>query len=539
RTLQEPANHAPETKLFYRGDYRQPKQTVAPAALTVLSSNDSPHAFPPKTEGLPTTGRRLAFARWLTSRENPLTARAIVNRVWLHHFGRGLVDTPSDFGRLGTKPTHPELLDWLADEFMTNGWSLKHLHRVILLSTAYRQSSLRDPAKSALDADGRWYSRRPILRLDAEILRDRVLATSGDLDLAQFGPAVAVREDETGQVIVDVANRRRSVYIQQRRSQPVAMLQAFDEPVMETNCERRPSSTVATQSLMLMNGDLLLAQAGRLSEKIVREPAPALNPALAANQSALAPPRPPVWQFGYGRYDESTHRTSAFTPLPHWTGSQWQGSATLPDPQIGWVLLNAQGGHTGNNPDFAPIRRWTAPANGVLRIAGNLHHPSENGDGVRARITSSRTGQAGEWTAQHSQTETPAGELAVEAGDAIDFVVDCRQDVNSDSFVWTVDLKLERPGQTAMTWKSAEGFHGPVGQSAALQPGQLARAWEMILCRPPTHDELHLSIGFINRQLETLSADPRALPNNISPEQQALTNLCQTLLSTNEFLYVE
>ncbi|HVW03190.1 MAG TPA: hypothetical protein VHB77_22705, partial [Planctomycetaceae bacterium] len=91
----------------------------------------------------------------------------------------------------------------------------------------------------------------------------------------------------------------------------------------------------------------------------------------------------------------------------------------------------------------------------------------------------------------------------------------------------------------AMTWKSAEGFHGPVGQSAALQPGQLARAWEMILCRPPTHDELQLSIGFINRQLETLSTDPRALPNNISPEQQALTNLCQTLLSTNEFLYVE
>jgi hypothetical protein len=539
RTLQEPANHTPETKLFYRGDYRQPKQTIAPAALTVLSPNDSPHAFPPKAEGLPTTGRRLAFARWLTSRENPLTARAIVNRVWLHHFGRGLVDTPSDFGRLGTKPTHPELLDWLADEFMASGWSLKHLHRLILLSTAYRESSLRDPAKLALDADGRWYSRRPILRLDAEILRDRVLATTGDLDLTPFGPAVAVREDETGQVMVDAANRRRSIYIQQRRSQPVAMLQAFDEPVMETNCERRPSSTVATQSLMLMNCDLLLAQAAHLSEKIVREPAPALDPQLAEAQPALAPPRPPVWQFGYGRFDVDTRRTSAFTPLPHWTGSQWQGGAALPDPQIGWVLLNAQGGHTGNNPDFAPIRRWTAPVTGVLRITGKLQHPSESGDGVRGRVVSSRSGLAGEWVAQHSETETPVAELAVEAGDVVDFVTDCRQDVNADSFHWTVELKLERSGQPVLAWKSAEGFHGPVGQSAALQASQLARAWEMVLCRPPTREELGLSIGFINRQLETLAADPRTLPNNIGPEQQALANLCQTLLSTNEFLYVE
>lgn len=127
-------------------------------------SEDARVEFPLDDPSLPTSGRRLAFAKWLTSRDNPLVARVIVNRVWLHHFGKGLVPTPADFGRLGVPPTHPELLDWLADEFMHNGWSVKHLHRIILSSSAWRQSSHRASLHHALDPDNQFYSRQSIMR---------------------------------------------------------------------------------------------------------------------------------------------------------------------------------------------------------------------------------------------------------------------------------------------------------------------------------------------------------------------------------------
>ncbi|MFG0333479.1 MAG: DUF1553 domain-containing protein, partial [Maioricimonas sp. JB049] len=264
RALVEPAGHTPETRLFHRGDYEQPKQVVAPGGLTVAAPEGEYPEFPADDPDLPTTGRRLAFARWLTSGQHPLVARVIVNRVWMHHFGRGLVSTPSDFGKLGGMPTHPELLDWLASEFMQSGWSLKKLHRLILTSTVWRQQSAvdaQDP-RYAIDSTNSYYWRKPLVRLEAELLRDRMLAATGRLDRTLFGVPVSVKENETGQVVVDGEQTRRSLYIQARRSQPVAMLQAFDAPVMETNCERRPVSTVATQSLMLLNGEFILDQAG-------------------------------------------------------------------------------------------------------------------------------------------------------------------------------------------------------------------------------------------------------------------------------------
>ena len=132
--LTEPPGHLPETHLFYRGDFLQPKGVIQPAGLTAACPEDARYEIPADDASLPTSGRRLAFAKWLTARENPLVARVIVNRIWLHHFGRGLVPTPADFGRLGVAPTHPDLLDWLADEFVQSGWSVKHLHRLILSS---------------------------------------------------------------------------------------------------------------------------------------------------------------------------------------------------------------------------------------------------------------------------------------------------------------------------------------------------------------------------------------------------------------------
>jgi hypothetical protein len=253
RALVEPADHAPETRLFYRGDHEQPKQVIGPAAPTVLAPAGQRFQFAINDDAIPTTGRRLAFAKWLTSGAHPLPARVIVNRIWMHHFGRGLVATPGDFGKLGTAPSNPRLLDWLAGEFMREGWSLKKLHRLIMTSTAWRQS------------------KRPLVRLEAEAIRDRMLAASGQLDRTLFGRPLAIGEDDAGQVIVEGDSPRRSLYIQVRRSRPVAMLAAFDAPVMETNCESRPTSTAATQSLMLINGQFVLAQAAKLAERAVAE----------------------------------------------------------------------------------------------------------------------------------------------------------------------------------------------------------------------------------------------------------------------------
>jgi hypothetical protein len=189
---------------------------------------------------------------------------------------------------MGEAPTHPELLDWLASDFMAHGWRLKRLHKLLLTSTAYRQSSHGNPEAVAADPDNRLYSRMPVRRLEAEAIRDRILATSGALNGKMFGPPVPVREDAVGQIVVGKEEKlgsnqpgpatslggeefRRSVYIQVRRTQPLALLKSFDAPVMETNCDRRPVSTVATQALMLMNSDFALEQAVRFAARLLKE----------------------------------------------------------------------------------------------------------------------------------------------------------------------------------------------------------------------------------------------------------------------------
>jgi len=541
RAVTETPGHAPETKLFHRGDHRQPKQTVLPAAPTVLCPEDDYHPFPADDPELPTTGRRLAFARWLTSPENPITARVLVNRIWMHHFGRGLVETPADFGRLGAKPTHPELLDWLASELIAQDWSIKRLHRVIVLSTAYRQVAQRDDEKQAIDDANHYRWRQSVKRLEAEVVRDRMLSASGQIDRALFGPAVPAKEDETGQVVVEGNSGRRSLYIQQRRSQPVAILQAFDAPVMEINCERRPASTVATQSLMLMNGGFALDSANRLAQRVLHDLKSGwvVESELTVGLPSIQPPSPPAWQYGYGQIAETSGQLTQFHPLPHFEAGTWQGGPQRPDPKLGWVLLNANGGHTGNPPDFAAIRRWTAPRPGMISISGTLGHGSANGDGVRGRIVSSRHGLAGAWIAHNNQTVTLAEPFKVEAGDTIDFVTDCRGDVNADSFSWTVEITLSLADGSPAIWNSKEGFLGPRTSSQSLHAGHIVRAWELAYCRPPARDELKLAIEFINRQRVAMSLRAHALPADSSPDIQPLVNLCQILLTSNEFLYID
>ena len=276
RALSEPAAEPPVTYVFSRGNFDSPLDPVEPGELSVLSGLATVE-IPPNEESRSTTGRRLAFAELLTSGEHPLVARVMVNRIWSHHFGTGIVDTPGDFGFLGGRPTHPELLDWLAHEFVQSGWNIKHIHRLIMTSTAYQQTSTRNDQGNEVDRQKRLLWSMPVRRMESEAVRDSILAVSGMLDQQMAGKAVPVMADRTGQWVIGKENLnagrpgpvidmqgqeyRRSLYVQVRRSRPLAVLEPFDLPELAPNCTKRPSSTVSTQSLELLNSDFVTAQA--------------------------------------------------------------------------------------------------------------------------------------------------------------------------------------------------------------------------------------------------------------------------------------
>jgi mono/diheme cytochrome c family protein len=266
----------PIMRLLQRGAVESPGPKVQPGGLTVLGAKDD-FTRPPDARG-ETSGMRLAFAHWLTSREHPLTARVMVNRIWQHHFGIGIVPTPENFGKMGAAPTHPALLDWLAADFMQNGWKIKRLHKLIMTSTAYRQSS-RPPtdehaAQRRLDPDNHLLWRMNLRRQEAESLRDSMLAASGKLNLAMGGPPVLLKPRADGTQALeskdgDVSARfRRSLYIAARRNYPLQFLQVFDFPVMQVNCTRRVNSATPLQSLAMLNDEFVVEQAGYLAERL-------------------------------------------------------------------------------------------------------------------------------------------------------------------------------------------------------------------------------------------------------------------------------
>jgi hypothetical protein len=242
--------------------------------LAALTAPNPPFVVDPKPAGRVSTGRRTAFARWVATAENPLFARVMVNRIWQHHFGIGLVATADNLGLSGAKPSHPELLDFLASEFIQGGWSIKKLHRQIMLSAVYRQSSAPRDGLDAIDPDNRLLARFPLRRLDAEAIRDAMLHVSGDLDTRTGGPYVPSKRTAEG--IVEVSDgadgaRKRSIYLQQRRTQVVTFLQLFDAPAMVSTCGKRTLSTVPLQSLTLLNSEFARARAKSMAARLARE----------------------------------------------------------------------------------------------------------------------------------------------------------------------------------------------------------------------------------------------------------------------------
>jgi len=266
-----------EIPILVRGNLAAPGAKVGPGVPAFLTDPDNRYEPKPPFAGSGSTGRRLALARWLTkpgSRPAALLARVLANRIWQHHFGAGLCTTSDNLGYTGSTPSHPELLEFLAGELVRSGWSAKALHRLILTSSVYRQASAPQTKAARVDPDNHLLAQFPLRRLDAEAIRDGMLAASGELDDHQGGPYIPTSRTESGEVVVDdgaAGATRRSVYLQQRRTQTISLLEVFDAPSIVTTCTRRLPSTIPLQSLSLLNAGFVVARAQKLAERLVHD----------------------------------------------------------------------------------------------------------------------------------------------------------------------------------------------------------------------------------------------------------------------------
>jgi hypothetical protein len=277
----------PPTYFLVRGSEQSPGVDVQPGFLRVLCRSDDQAAAAARAPHDGTSGRRTALARWLTGTESPasaLLARVMVNRIWQHLFGRGLVPTPDNFGVQGQPPTHPELLEWLSCELVVGGWRIKPLIKLIVTSTAYRQASRRDhastrstPDPESIDPGDELLWRMRLRRLESEVVRDAILTVSGDLHRGSGGPPVPIQTRPDG--LVEIAGDRlshpaeryrRSVYLTTRRAYNPSLLTVFDQPLVATNCLERKASAVPSQSLFLFNDAFLAEQAEHFARRLER-----------------------------------------------------------------------------------------------------------------------------------------------------------------------------------------------------------------------------------------------------------------------------
>jgi hypothetical protein len=288
RAIGESGSKPGPTYFLHRGVPDSKGPAVTPGALSVIDGPD--YEFPAPPPNAKSSYRRRGLAEWLVSRQNPLTARVMVNRIWQHHFGEGIVRTPSNFGKLGEPPSHPELLDWLAVEFMdgakgdpqSRAWSVKRMHRLIMTSRAYQMASDDIAANVAADPENRLLWRMPRVRLEAEIIRDQILAVAGNLDRSLGGPCVyphidpklfqsSTKRTWPGKPDDDPSTWRRSLYVYSKRSIRYPLFEAFDQPNLINSCDRRNRSTIAPQALLLMNNNFVLTEAGYFAGRLRRE----------------------------------------------------------------------------------------------------------------------------------------------------------------------------------------------------------------------------------------------------------------------------
>jgi len=467
--------------IFKRGNPQNKGDDVPRQFLAVLSEG-GPKPFE-KGSG------RLELAEAIANAANPLTARVWVNRVWMNHFDRGIVETGSDFGVRTERPVHAALLDYLASRFMHDGWSTKKLHKVILLSNTYQQSSSNNAELRDKDPENRLWWRQNRHRLDFEALRDAVLASSGSLDLTMGGPSVDIVEPPF--------TARRTVYSYIERQNLPGMFRTFDFASPDTHSARRFRTTVPQQALFMMNSPFVIEQARELASRTdvvaassaldrakalyrlvyQREPDAdecAMVETFIANQTTL-PSRPaPAWQYGYGSVDEAAGRVTSFTAFAHYADREWRVSETMPDPELRYVSLSERGGHAGMDANHASIRRWIAPRDGAITIAGTLKQGEAEGqgDGVIGYVVSNRAGILWKSAVHNTEAAAEVARVDVVAGETIDFVVSCGGTDGFDSFRWAPRLRYDQAVATgsldSAEWRAENDFSGP--QPPPMEP---------------------------------------------------------------------
>ncbi len=487
-----------EPRMFRRGDPANKGDEVPRQFLGVLAGAGRK----PFQHG----SGRLELAEAIVDPANSLTTRVWVNRVWGHHFGAGLVTTPSDFGMRAGAPSHPDLLDWLADEFVARGRSNKALHKLIVLSATYRQDSQVAPDIAAhaiaIDPENRLLWRMNSRRLTFEQFRDSLLACSGDLDLSMGGKGT------------ELFGPRRSVYTLVDRQFLPPVLSMFDFANPDLHAPQRSESTIPQQALFALNHPFVASRAKAAAARVLsqeqtadqsrdpavlsatirrlyqniyqRDPSPdelqVASDYLTETPEESTPEQPATthaWAYGYGACDTAAGRVMSFTPLPHFSGSAWQGGTSWPDAALGWVQLTAQGGHPGNDREHAAVRRWTAPAACRIAIKSEINHAVPAGDGVTCYIVSSRHGMLKSSAVHNRREQLNVDAFDVEAGDTIDFVVDIGGGLNSDQYLWAPSITIvgAEPAtatpvaandQLAKEWNAERDFTGP--PPAVLSP---------------------------------------------------------------------
>ena len=452
-------------KVFVRGNPNT-KGPDAPRQFLTALRHVSPEPFPKEKSG------RLELAKAIASKDNPLTARVIVNRVWGWHFGEPIVATPSDFGFRGDKPTNQPLLDHLAAWFMENGWSFKKLHRHIMLTAAYQRADF------------------PMRPLDLEPFRDSLLAVTGRLLPEHFGKAEKI----------DTTTRRTVYGFVDRKTQP-SLYRSFDFPDPNFSAPKRSRTALTPRALILMNSPLLTDSAKMLAASLTKELsddaaritelycrvlqrqptdkelARAKSYLAAYPQNDLVHPESKDWQYGYGEFDSATKHIKAFAPLTAFDGKAFKGTLKTADGKPSEVKLDAMGGDPGLTPAMSSIRRWVAPLNGEVNITAELAHADAKTGGVVARIISSRGGELGEWKAKAQSVCTDLAKVSVKKGDTLDFIVSSQSEKDAGPYQWSPSITVPgsaMPGMPGMAqrWDARVDFADP------SKPAKPLTAWE-------------------------------------------------------------
>jgi hypothetical protein len=443
-------------KVFIRGNPNTPGPEAPRQFITALKSI-SPEPFPKDKSG------RLQLAQAIASKNNPLTARVIVNRVWGWHFGEAIVGTPSDFGFRGDKPTNQPLLDHLAAWFMENGWSFKKLHKHLMLTAAYQRVDF------------------PMRPLDLEPFRDALLSVTGRLR-----PDLGGKPEK-----IDVSVRRTIYAFVDRKTQP-SLYRSFDFPDPNFSAPKRNRTALTPRALILMNSPLLTDSAKQLATTLTKElpddssrleelyrrvfqrqptdkEMQRAHDYLAAYpKNDLVHPESKDWQYGYGDFDAGTKQVKTFSNLAQFDGKAFKGSG---------VMLDAMGGDPGADAKQSTIRRWVAPLDGQVNITAELIHMDEKSDGVVARILSSRDGLLGEWTAKKQALCTDLTQIPVKKGDTLDFIVSSVSGKDAAAYQWSPSILMPTADMPAMPgmakrWDARVDFANPKAPQKPLS------AWE-------------------------------------------------------------